>query len=163
MIYYGTEAGMWGANDPCDRQPMLWPDVRHESETHTINGRCPPRVRKPDEGLFDFFRQMIALRKKHVALRRGELRWLQTGDERLLAFERAGDGERIVAAFNASDRPLGFKMKNPARDLKTGGGIVKPGRVVVNPRGWSLLLLLNHHSKTVGNHAASPPVRETGR
>ena len=24
MIYYGDEAGMWGANDPCCRQPMLW-------------------------------------------------------------------------------------------------------------------------------------------
>ena len=27
MIYYGTEAGMWGADDPCDRKPMVWPDL----------------------------------------------------------------------------------------------------------------------------------------
>ena len=25
MMYYGTEAGMWGADDPCDRMPMVWP------------------------------------------------------------------------------------------------------------------------------------------
>lgn len=24
VIYYGDEAGMWGADDPCDRKPMLW-------------------------------------------------------------------------------------------------------------------------------------------
>ena len=26
MIYYGDEAGMWGANDPDCRKPMLWAD-----------------------------------------------------------------------------------------------------------------------------------------
>ncbi|MFZ0391402.1 MAG: glycoside hydrolase family 13 protein [Calditrichia bacterium] len=26
LIYYGSEAGMWGAGDPDNRQPMVWPD-----------------------------------------------------------------------------------------------------------------------------------------
>ena len=32
MIYYGTEAGMWGADDPCDRMPMVWPEMKLRSE-----------------------------------------------------------------------------------------------------------------------------------
>ena len=32
MIYYGTEAGMWGADDPCDRMPMVWPDTLYEPQ-----------------------------------------------------------------------------------------------------------------------------------
>src|SRR5690606_15909435 len=27
MVYYGTEAGMWGADDPDDRMPMTWPEM----------------------------------------------------------------------------------------------------------------------------------------
>ena len=32
MIYYGDEAGMWGANDPDCRKPMLWADLKYEDE-----------------------------------------------------------------------------------------------------------------------------------
>ena len=32
MIYYGTEAGMWGADDPCDRMPMVWPELTYEPQ-----------------------------------------------------------------------------------------------------------------------------------
>src|SRR5699024_10118098 len=32
MIYYGTEAGMWGAGDPDDRKPMVWPELDFEPE-----------------------------------------------------------------------------------------------------------------------------------
>ncbi len=27
VIYYGDEAGMWGANDPDSRKPMVWDDL----------------------------------------------------------------------------------------------------------------------------------------
>ncbi len=33
MIYYGDEAGMWGATDPDDRQPMVWADLKYASQT----------------------------------------------------------------------------------------------------------------------------------
>ena len=33
MIYYGDEAGMWGANDPDCRKPMVWPDKKYDAET----------------------------------------------------------------------------------------------------------------------------------
>lgn len=39
MIYYGDEAGMWGANDPCCRKPMLWPDIEYEPEETRPDGR----------------------------------------------------------------------------------------------------------------------------
>ncbi len=31
-IYYGEEAGMWGADDPDERKPMVWPDLVYETE-----------------------------------------------------------------------------------------------------------------------------------
>ncbi len=33
MLYYGTEAGMWGGDDPDDRKPMVWDDLVYDDET----------------------------------------------------------------------------------------------------------------------------------
>ena len=38
VIYYGDEKGMWGADSPRNRKPMLWEDyVPYENETDDIN------------------------------------------------------------------------------------------------------------------------------
>ncbi|MDE2732724.1 MAG: hypothetical protein OXI38_15170 [Bacteroidota bacterium] len=39
MVYYGSESGMWGADDPGDRMPMVWGDLIYESQTHDPLGR----------------------------------------------------------------------------------------------------------------------------
>ena len=39
MLYYGTEAGMWGADDPDDRKPMLWADLSYDDECADPLGR----------------------------------------------------------------------------------------------------------------------------
>ena len=31
MVYYGDEAGMWGADDPDERKPMVWPEYKYEN------------------------------------------------------------------------------------------------------------------------------------
>ncbi len=142
MVYYGTEVGMWGANDPCDRQPMLWDDVLYDDERYTAQGKqVRPRSRKPDAALFAFMKQAIALRRDHAALRRGSLRWIQTGDDRVLAFERRLGGERIRAYFNASDREVTLPLKQTARDLWVGGAAGFAGSVCLRKRDWKILLI----------------------
>ncbi|MDH5433765.1 MAG: glycoside hydrolase family 13 protein, partial [Gammaproteobacteria bacterium] len=42
MIYYGDEVGMWGANDPDTRKPMLWPDIHYVDEIYLPNGQKRP-------------------------------------------------------------------------------------------------------------------------
>lgn len=37
MIYYGSEAGMWGADDPSVRKPMIWPEFSYWAETENIS------------------------------------------------------------------------------------------------------------------------------
>jgi len=47
MIYYGDEAGMWGATDPDDRKPMLWPDMKYQDEkTSPLPGMTRPDDKK---------------------------------------------------------------------------------------------------------------------
>jgi glycosidase len=96
---------MWGADDPDERKPLVWSDLRYDDETTHPFGRTRPRDRVvPDTALFRVYQEMIALRKEHLRLFvDGEFRWLAHDDARgTVAYERALDGERAVVLFNTS-------------------------------------------------------------
>lgn len=115
MVYYGTEAGMWGADDPDDRKPMVWPDLDYDPECAHPRGaqRACDEVAF-DEDLFQFYRDVIALRREHEALRRGDFDVLLADDERdLFAFARALGDEVIVVLLNRSDEAHGLRIEKP--------------------------------------------------
>ncbi len=94
MIYYGDEAGMWGADDPTNRKPMLWSDLGPYAE---------PGAQIAEDHL-DFYRQAIALRNEYAALRVGEFATVLADDTRdIWAFERRHEGERVMVVLNASE------------------------------------------------------------
>lgn len=138
MIYYGTEVGLWGANDPDNRQPMLWDDIKRRPESRTPRGRCSSRPAVPDKRLFKFYQRAIGFRTAHAVLRRGKLRWLETSSERLLAYARVDGRSEIIVLLNASDEPVSWTLESPAVDLWKSRK-TKPGRIVVEPRGWRIL------------------------
>ena len=106
MLYYGDEAGMWGADDPDDRKPMVWPDLTYADEALDPLGRPrTPDAVAFDHGLFAFYQRAIALRRGDAVLRRGSLRVLAADSAAAsVAFERTLNGERRVVALNRSDR-----------------------------------------------------------
>ena len=54
-----------------------------------------------------FYKEMIALRKNSMALRRGDLIWLKNSDEtRVLTFRRKSGNEEILVAINFSNQPF---------------------------------------------------------
>lgn len=138
MIYYGTEVGLWGANDPDNRQPMLWDDIQYQPESRTWRGRCPASPRAPNKRLLKFYQRAIGLRTAHSVLRRGDLRWLEASSERLLAYARSDRRSEIIVLLNASDEPLIWTLESPAVDLWKSRK-VRPGKVVIEPRGWRIL------------------------
>ena len=97
---------MWGADDPDERKPLVWADLRYDDETTHPFGRSRRRDRVvPDTGLFLVYRDLIALRKQHLRLFvDGTLQWLLTDDAQgLLAYERVLGDQRAIVAFNNSD------------------------------------------------------------
>ena len=103
LVYYGDEAGMWGADDPDDRKPMVWPDSAYADEALDPLGR--PRTPDPvafDADLFRFYQRAIALRRGDAVLRRGGLSVL-AADSVAVAFERTVGDDRRVVAFNRAD------------------------------------------------------------
>jgi cyclomaltodextrinase / maltogenic alpha-amylase / neopullulanase len=122
MVYYGTEAGMWGGDDPCDRMPMLWPELQFDPQAGDPrgNGREPDTV-EFDAGLFAYFKGAIGLRHAHAALRRGNFQPLPTPDaENVVAYARMLGDERIVVVLNRSreERRTSLFLRGPLGEAK---------------------------------------------
>lgn len=93
MVYYGDEVGMWGANDPDCRKPMIWEDIQYEDSDVSINS-----------DLFDFYKRAISIRRNNVSLNIGDFQTLITNDsENLYAFMRSFAKQKIVVVINNSD------------------------------------------------------------
>ncbi|NCF91178.1 MAG: alpha-amylase [Verrucomicrobiaceae bacterium] len=106
FVYYGTEAGMWGADDPDCRKPMVWPDLTYDSETAHPGGReVETSEVKFDLELHAFYRKLTQLRQKNPIWRRGSFKIVGKG-EGWIAFERGYDGKRAVVVANATDAVL---------------------------------------------------------
>ncbi|HSP88607.1 MAG TPA: glycoside hydrolase family 13 protein, partial [Ignavibacteriaceae bacterium] len=105
MIYYGTEVGMWGADDPHCRKPMVWDDLKYDNEIITEDNGFKKVIGsftvEQNKNLLEFYKMMIHLRDKNIVLQRGYLNFLYTNDEKKsFAFEREFEKEKIIIAFN---------------------------------------------------------------
>lgn len=106
-IWYGEEVGMWGADDPDCRKPMLWDDITFEVEkAHFYPAKeRPADTVKPDAELRDFYKSLIKMRRENPVLATGSLEFLLADDQKMtLAYKRKLNGDEIIAAFNRSDK-----------------------------------------------------------
>lgn len=114
-IYYGDEAGMWGADDPDCRKPMIWPDFSYDPETSHFCDRLPDcNGSRPkdevffNEDLFHYYQSLCQLRMNNTILRKGDYKTILIDDNNgLFGFERSLAGNRIWAIFNSSDKDIG--------------------------------------------------------
>lgn len=88
MVYYGTELGMAGGEDPANRAPMRW---------DLATAKNPELV---------WMKKLIAMRKGQRALCIGDV--LVLDSERLLAFARTTDKalETVYVLANPGDKPV---------------------------------------------------------
>lgn len=106
MIFYGTEAGMWGADDPDDRKPMVWPDREYETEkSHPLGKDRPADENKFDHGLFNWYKRLAEIRNGNEVLQTGKIESLITDSEKnVYGFVRYHDeNDFIVVITNRSE------------------------------------------------------------
>lgn len=106
MIYYGDEVGMWGANDPCCRKPMVWEDLTYADEVFRYDGskRSVPEKVGVNTKLLEHYRKLIAIRRAHPALSLGRFEVIAARDpEQIYAFRRKHEGEEVIVLLNNSE------------------------------------------------------------
>ena len=113
MIYYGTEAGMWGADDPCDRMPMVWKEFTYDDQAADPLGR--PRTADPiafDDELFEYYRSVTQLRRESKVLRRGEMQLVAHDDDaQFFAFRRSFKGKSVLVLINRGAKDFVWEWK----------------------------------------------------
>lgn len=117
MIYYGDELGMWGADDPTNRKPMVWPDL--------------PANADPDEAAdletLDHYRNWFRLRQDDVvgdALRYGTVRHLDSGSDDVFVFVRELNDVQVIVAVNRGEEVYDAAAFAPAK----GRGAIVHGK-----------------------------------
>ncbi|HEX9614704.1 MAG TPA: alpha-amylase family glycosyl hydrolase, partial [Bacteroidota bacterium] len=143
MVYYGTESGMWGADDPDDRKPMVWDDLTYEDEqTHPFGmARSADKV-SFDHSLFAYFKDLIAVRNSYRALRRGSFQTLiADSDQGLYAFDRLDSGDRVTVVLNNSSslRVVSLRGHGTLFDVLTGRE-VDPSAISLKPLSGMILV-----------------------
>ncbi|WP_207429859.1 glycoside hydrolase family 13 protein [Sabulibacter ruber] len=110
MIYYGDEVGMWGANDPDCRKPMVWQNLKYEPETHN-----PDQTKhEPDQvvfnqDLYNWYKKYIGLRNQYASIKRGNYTTLAADDaQQLYAFSRKLENEEVIVVVNRGSKPVSF-------------------------------------------------------
>ena len=151
MIYYGDEAGMWGADDPDDRKPMVWPEMQFDPETHhPLPGHTRPADPNGfDHSLFQFYQRIIAMRHNYVALQKGDFSVLaEAVGERTIGFKRTYQQQELLIFFNNNDVPESVTVPatalqgNRYRDIfeHRDIAVTKALHLTIPARGWRVLV-----------------------
>lgn len=122
MIYYGTESGMWGADDPDNRKPMVWEEFDYAPEIrHPLGKQRPSDDNNFDESLFKWYKRLAEIRNRNLTLQTGRFRLLTVDDERnLLAFCRyLGNQKFCFVVLNRSGSPQKFEI--PVEEFEIEG------------------------------------------
>ena len=95
-IYYGDEIGLDGKHDPDNRKSFPWEES------------------KWDKTLLLYAKELIHLRKKNPALRRGDFKRLWSANG-VYAFSRSLDGQTFIIALNVSESPQQAEVRFEAK------------------------------------------------
>jgi len=103
-IWMGDEMGMWGADDPDNRKPLIWPDFDFEVEESPafVSEKYLDSV-KFNERIFNTYVALTKLRNDQEALRHADFKFIDLGNN-VLAYTRGSGTNRVLVIINKQNR-----------------------------------------------------------
>ena len=144
MIFYGDEAGMWGANDPDCRKPMIWEDKKYEAETFNPDqSKHDPDKVAFNKDLFKTYQKFIALRNKSKAIQLGTFTTLATDDaKKLYVFSRKYNDEEVIVIINRGSKAAKYSS-SLLKKSKYKDAFTKKLAIEVNVKPMDIVVLSN--------------------
>jgi len=151
MLYYGDEVGMWGANDPDCRKPMIWSDLQYDDEVYNWDGS---KKANPDKVFIE--KQLLAyyqtLGKLHQlpALQKGDFKPLLIDDvDNIYVYTRSYKGQKVIVILNNSKikQNIEFvdKQNGTYKEYFTGQQITaEDGFITISCDGFSGKVLISN-------------------
>jgi len=110
-IWNGDEMGMWGADDPDCRKPLWWKEFQFEPETRTNllkRNKVYDTVGFNQEH-FDFYKNLIRIRKENPVLASGALEFMKTTGN-CLSYKRFDKHDEVFVMFNLENEKHDFQL-----------------------------------------------------
>ena len=122
QIYNGEEMGMWGADDPHCRKPLMWPEFAFENETRNNYQPGKKLFDKVafNQQQFNWYKKLIAIRKANPVLSNGNIEFIITEGKKL-GYKRKNNTDEIIVLFNLENDKQFFELpfKATYKDLLT--------------------------------------------
>jgi cyclomaltodextrinase len=111
QIWNGEEMGMWGADDPNCRKPLMWKEIKFDPETRNNIQPGPKTYDKVEfnQSQFDLYKKLIGIRKSNPVLSTGDIEFLVTEGKKF-AYERFDTKDEIIVLFNLEPTKQSFTL-----------------------------------------------------
>jgi glycosidase len=111
QIWNGEEMGMWGADDPNCRKPLMWKEFKFDPETKNNIQPGPKTYDKVafNQTQFDLYKKLISIRKNNPVLSTGDITFL-AAEGKKLAYKRSDSTDAIIVIFNLEPTAQGFAL-----------------------------------------------------
>ncbi|HMZ89189.1 MAG TPA: alpha-glucosidase C-terminal domain-containing protein, partial [Chitinophagales bacterium] len=116
MLYYGDEVGMWGANDPDCRKPMVWQDMNYQPEQKLSSQevRTPVDTVEVNTELLDYYRKLGKLRNMFDVLQTGDYQTIIADNKSgVYVFARSNNNLTVYVVLNNSAKEQKVKLNMP--------------------------------------------------
>ncbi|MCI3029980.1 glycoside hydrolase family 13 protein [Desemzia incerta] len=124
-LFYGTEVGLEGYNDPDCRKCMIWDEEERDND------------------MYHFIRSLITFRKEHQDLLSfGETEWLDVReDERVIGFRKFYKGTEIYGYFNQGEETVSLKYHQEPVPIFRNLTSIKANEIRIKQYGFVLFTL----------------------
>lgn len=123
QIWNGEEMGMWGADDPHNRKPLMWKEFLFENETRNNyqSGKKQYDVVGFNQQQFNWYKKLISIRKSNPVLATGEME-IVLAEGKKFGYLRHNETENILVLFNVEPGSQRFALQQAGNylDLLTG-------------------------------------------
>ena len=146
QIWNGEEMGMWGADDPHERKPLMWKEFQFDNETR--NNYQPGKKLYDkvafNQQQFEWYKKLIAIRKSNPVLSTGNMEIVKAAGKQF-GYMRFNEKEKIYVFFNLENTVQEFHISSPGSyvDLLTGKSYNGIEKVTVAALSALLLKKLN--------------------
>jgi glycosidase len=110
-IWNGEEMGMWGADDPHCRKPLMWKEYNFEPETRNnfLHGKKSYDPVGFNQEQFDWYKKLIRIRKENPVLANGDIEFV-VADGKKLEYRRFDKDTEIIVFFNMESSKQNFTV-----------------------------------------------------
>lgn len=146
MIYYGDEVGMWGADDPHCRKPMVWDNLIYDDElidsTSGFKTGFGDFKVEQNKDLLKFYKKIISLRNNYDPLSKGSIKFIYSDDEkRTFAFERVLNDKKIICAFNLGNDENSLEVDFKGKEIFPDANDNVIQKIVLEPNSFKVFQL----------------------